>query len=53
MIEQLEHAIRLREAGRAEEARDLLIQLQAAHPGDPAINNCSNTSVPYCSMLRT
>jgi tetratricopeptide (TPR) repeat protein len=38
MSEQLEHAIRLREAGRVEEARDLLVQLQATYPDDPAIN---------------
>jgi tetratricopeptide (TPR) repeat protein len=34
----LEHAIRLREAGRLEEARDLLLKLLKRDPEDPAVN---------------
>ena len=38
MSETLEHAIRLREAGRLEEARDLLLNLLERNPEDPAVN---------------
>jgi tetratricopeptide (TPR) repeat protein len=34
----LERAIRLREAGRLEEARDLLLTLLQSNPEDPAVN---------------
>ncbi len=35
----LERAIRLREAGELEEARDLLLKLLARNPEDPAVND--------------
>ena len=38
MSDTLEHAIRLREAGRLEEARDLLLKLSEGNPEDPAVN---------------
>jgi tetratricopeptide (TPR) repeat protein len=38
LSDTLEHAIRLREAGRLEEARDLLLKLLERNPEDPAAN---------------
>jgi tetratricopeptide (TPR) repeat protein len=35
--ERLERAIGLREAGQAEQARDLLLELAGQYPGDPAV----------------
>ena len=36
--ERLAHAVDLRESGRDEEARDLLVQLRAERPDDAAVN---------------
>ncbi|MFL5800214.1 MAG: tetratricopeptide repeat protein [Roseiflexaceae bacterium] len=38
MEDQLTLAIRLRQDGRVEESRDLLLKLVAAHPDDPVVN---------------
>ena len=38
MRDELERAVYLRENGRAEEARDLLLKLVAEKPDDPQIN---------------
>jgi tetratricopeptide (TPR) repeat protein len=38
MEDQLALATRLRQEGRVEESRELLLKLVAAHPGDPVVN---------------
>ena len=39
MRDELERAVYLRENGRAEEARELLLRLMAENPGDPQLNH--------------